>query len=349
MDDRNAQVGWSEAQWNRVREEVHQAWRAVRVAGSILPVYGALPRNTQVVPSERLHSDGTVDERSTAPLLEIALPVRLTRQQVLEEDLSSALLQFRRRATQLGQLEDWYIFNGIRPSVELLKSLGFTDPALGNFADKERSEPLLWRPSKTFMADLAPDGWPVVSGIPETIAGIDVRTEGLRRNNPGALGVVEGAALQAPNNGDGPAGLDHDGLMKAVVTAIQCLEEKGYVKPYVCVLGRRPFTAAHRPLKKSLAMPRDRLEPLIGSQLLHASAMNIPPQPFEGLAARWQFQGVLLSLSGDALDLAISVEATPEFRYVDRDGRLVFAVLERFALRIKDPNAITRLRFALVI
>ena len=119
MDDRNAQVGWTEAQWNRVREEVLEAWQRVRVAGSFLPIYGPLPPSTTVVPSEVLKHDGSVDDRATADLLEIALPVTLSRQQILEEDLSSALLQFRRRATQLGQLEDWYIFNGTYPSIEL--------------------------------------------------------------------------------------------------------------------------------------------------------------------------------------------------------------------------------------
>ena len=118
MDDRNAQVGWTEAQWNRVREEVLEAWQRVRVAGSFLPIYGPLPPSTQVVPSEVLKDDGSVDDEATASLLEIALPVRLSRQQIWEEDLSSALLQFRRRATQLGQLEDWFIFNGTYPSIE---------------------------------------------------------------------------------------------------------------------------------------------------------------------------------------------------------------------------------------
>ena len=118
MDDRNAQVGWSEAQWNRVREEVLQAWQRVRVAGSFLPIYGPLPPSTQVVPSEVLKPDGSVDDRATAALVEIALPVTLSRQQIWEEDLSSALLQFRRRATQLGQLEDWFIFNGTYPSIK---------------------------------------------------------------------------------------------------------------------------------------------------------------------------------------------------------------------------------------
>jgi uncharacterized linocin/CFP29 family protein len=82
MDDANAQVGWTEAQWNRVREEVLQAWQRVRVAGSFLPIYGPLPPSTQVVPSEVIKEDGMVDDRATAALLEIALPVRLSRQQI---------------------------------------------------------------------------------------------------------------------------------------------------------------------------------------------------------------------------------------------------------------------------
>src|SRR4029453_918323 len=122
MDDQNAQVGWTEAQWNRVREEVLRAWQRVRIAGSFLPAYGPLPPSTQVIPSEVFNSDGTVDDDATAALLEISLPVSLTRQEIREEDLSSALLQFRRRASQVGQLEDWYIFNGTYPSG------GFPDP-----------------------------------------------------------------------------------------------------------------------------------------------------------------------------------------------------------------------------
>ena len=74
------QVGWTDAQWNRVREGVMQAWQRVRVAGSFLPVYGPLPASTQVVPSEVLTSEGTVDDQATTSLLEIALPVSLSRQ-----------------------------------------------------------------------------------------------------------------------------------------------------------------------------------------------------------------------------------------------------------------------------
>src|SRR5260370_30039673 len=142
MDDRNDQVGWTEAQWNRGREEVLQAWQRVRVAGSFLPIYGPLPPSTQVVPSEALKPDGTVDDRATAALIEIALPVTLSRQQGWEEDLSSALLQFRRRATQLGQFEDWFIFNGTYPSIEPLPN----DNARAAFAQEEKAGHPGYRP-----------------------------------------------------------------------------------------------------------------------------------------------------------------------------------------------------------
>jgi hypothetical protein len=54
---------------------------------------------------------------------------------------------------------------------------------------------------------------------------------------------------------------------------------------------------------------------------------------------------VLLSLTGDAVDLAVAAEATPEFRSVDSQGHYVFSVFERFALRIKDPRAIVPMQF----
>ena len=40
--------------------------------------------------------------------------------------------------------------------------------------------------------------------------------------------------------------LNNDGLMQAIVDAINSLEENGYVAPYVCVFGRNPFQAAYQ-------------------------------------------------------------------------------------------------------
>jgi uncharacterized linocin/CFP29 family protein len=371
MDDRNAQVGWTEAQWNRVREEVLQAWQRVRVAGSFLPIYGPLPPSTTVVPSEVLKPDGSVDDRATADLLEIALPVTLSRQQILEEDLSSALLQFRRRATQLGQLEDWFIFNGTYPSIEL------SGKAENEFAKKRKTGLPDYRPALPYLDNLTPSEWAPLSGTPRPIAGVDQirQKEGMRQRNPGSLGLIEGprvtrqeehakqaavqtlvAALKALRQTaearrvrDEVSQLNNDGLMQAVVKAINSLEENGYVAPYVCVFGRNPFEAAYKPIKKSTVLPRDRIEPLIGRELLHASSIDVPPQRVDLYAGldkeEWQSRGVLLSMADEPIDLALAAEATPEFRQVDLEGRYVFSVFERFALRIKDAKAVVPLRF----
>jgi uncharacterized linocin/CFP29 family protein len=358
MDERNAQVGWTEAQWNRVCEEVLRAWQRVRVAGSFLPAYGPLPPSTQVVPSEIFNPDGTIDDKATAVVLEIALPVTLTRQQVGEEDLSSALLQFRRRATQVGQLEDWYIFNGTSPSH------GF--PARTTARGKEKAAPTdrieamaelpsrLHLPAFPFLDDLVSRSTSFLTGAPEPIADPHTQTLGLLLRNPGALGLIAGAKEVMDKGGSAMqvnewqivSTLNNDGLMSATVNAIDSLEKHGYVAPYVCVFGLRPFEAAHRPIGDSIAFPRDRLEPLIGRELLHASAIDVPPRSSDPSTAKdWPSRGVLLSLAGDAVDLAIAAEATPEFRQVDMQGRYVFSVFERFTLRIKDSKAIVPLIF----
>jgi uncharacterized linocin/CFP29 family protein len=393
MDDRNAQVGWTEAQWNRVREEIFQAWQRVRVAGSFLPIYGPLPPSTTVVPSEVLKPDGTVDDEATANLVEIALPVTLSRQQIREEDLSSALLQFRRRATELGQLEDWFIFNGTYPSIK------FSANAAAVFAKEKKAGLPDYRPALPYLDHLTPREWATISGTPRPIAGVDqsLQKEGMRHRNPGALGLIEGPrvereekyakqaeqaeraqrqakqalvaaqpqalqeaqqqvqearrqAKKARKVRDEISRLNNDGLMQAIVDAINSLEENGYVAPYVCVFGRNPFQAAYKPIKKSTVLPRDRIEPLVGRELLHASGIDIPPRRFELYdlnlgEGNWPSRGVLLSMADEPIDLALAAEATAEFRQVDLKGRYVFSVFERFALRIKDANAIMPLRF----
>jgi uncharacterized linocin/CFP29 family protein len=406
MDDRNAQVGWTEAQWNRVREEVLQAWQRVRVAGSFLPIYSSLPPSTQVVPSEVLNDDGSVDDRATADLVEIALPVMLSRQQILEEDLSSALLQFRRRATQLGQLEDWFIFNGTYPSIKLRQD------AAAEFAQEKKDGFPHYRPDLPYLDQLTPKEWAPISGTPRPIDEENQRLQkdGMRHRNPGALGLIEGSRVErvekevkrAAQAGEADAAqrraedalrgpllrmqpqklevaqqqaevtrqqaevarrradkaqqqakiwpLNNDGLMDAIVDAINSLEENGYVAPYVCVFGRKPFQEAYKPINNSTVLPRDRIEPLIGRELLHASGIDLLPRKGERYDAKlgagnWDSRGVLLSMADEPIDLALAAEATPEFRQVDLDGKYVFSVFERFALRIKDVNAIVPLKF----
>jgi hypothetical protein len=290
--------------------------------------------------------DGSVDDRATAALVEIALPVELSRQQIWEEDLSSALLQFRRRATQLGQIEDWFIFNGTYPSIQP------NDQNRAEFARQVDDGHPLYRPDLRPLNAPAPGQWTLVSGTPKPIAGgtHDLQLTGMRQRNPGSLGLIEGPRVQRAQQADRPP-LNNNGLMEAIVGAINSLENNGYVAPYVCVFGRNPFEAAFESIPHSTVLPRDRIEPLIGRELLHASGIDILPQspdlyvPTPEAEEEWRSRGVLLSMANDPIDLALAAEATPEFRQVDMQGHYVFSVFERFALRIKDVNAIVALTF----
>ena len=67
------------------------------------------------------------------------------------------------------------------------------------------------------------------------------------------------------------------------------------------------------------------------------------------MSGRW-VPGVLillvLSLAGDPVDLAIALQATPQFLAVNTEGHYEFRVVERFTLRLKDPNAVVPLDFS---
>jgi cell division septum initiation protein DivIVA len=356
------------------------------------------------------------------------------------------LLQFRRRATQLGQLEDWFIFNGTYPSIELSAN------AQTQLEQEAKAAGLpYYRPDLPYLEALGPGEWAPMSGTPTPIASASqsqsLQIEGMLQRNPGTLGLIEGTrvalgekkaleaeqalqhaqqalqhaqqarqdaqqarqralqtqlalqqlqqaqpqavqalrglqaqqqalqaqqqvqqaqqqvqqaqqqvqqaqqrAQQARQARDEVLPRDNDGLMDAIVKAINSLEERGYVGPYVCVFGRRPFEAAHESIRNSTALPRDRIEPLIGRELLHASAIDVPPYKFELYDSRldtedWRSRGVLISMADEPIDLALAAEAAPEFRQVNLEGRYVFSVFERFTLRIKDVKAIVPLRF----
>ncbi|WP_344806398.1 hypothetical protein [Microlunatus ginsengisoli] len=327
------------------------------MAGSFLPVYGPLPPSTLVVPSEVLDSSGTLDDRATASVLEISMTVDLTRQQVIEEDLSSALLEFRRRATQVAQLEDWYIFNGQYPR-------GGPQPApsarLDRYLAQQSAIEREWTVDMPFRPDVAYSNsrWLSLSGVEPPATGVvPVRQKAsLLARNPGALGLLEGAEVVTADDladYDGNlslaprpvGGMSDRELTTTIVNAIATLDRNGYVAPHVCIFGRGPFVAVNTPLNSG-AFPRDRIEPLIGREILHSSAIDIAPVGVgPETAQQWPLRGLLLSLAGGPIDIAMVVEATPEFRQVDARGHYIFAVVERFALRIKDRAAIVTMAF----
>jgi hypothetical protein len=221
-----------------------------------------------------------------------------------------------------------------------------------------------YRPSYPFLIspELSDSG--LIGGVQDAIADAKTQILGLLLRNPGALGLIGGARrrtdppdVNSVFQFNAPTSPANGGLVTGIVNAMSTLEEHGYVAPYACVFARQPFAQAHHQVAGSTAFWRDRIEPLIGRELLHASALDVAPRGFEGVgaaiaaewekrvASSWRKRGVLISVTGDAIDLVVASEATPEFRQIDARGRYVFSVFERFALRIKDRNAIVPLTF----
>ena len=308
MDDRNAQVGWTEAQWNRVREAVLREWQRVRVRGSFLPTYTNLPPSSQVVPSETVQPDGSVNDSDTIRIVELSASISLSRQQVQEDDLSDALLLMRRAATALARAEDFVIFNGQESAKQRAAGSrsGLTAFDYSRFpnVDIDDGEPVSSAPVTSFLGDV----------------------------NPGAGGLFFADA--SPLVFSKPK----SSLVTDIATALLALQDDGYTNPNICVLGQGAFLAAQTPNAGSLVLPADRIEPMLGTKLIRASALD---------ELQMGNRGILLSLAGDAMDLVIPVSATPTFTQVNDRGRYAFRVYERFALRVKDPSAVKAMTFAL--
>lgn len=236
MDSTADDTFLSEEQFSHVRQVVHDEALRSRVAASFLPLFGPLPGDTQVVPSQRVgvQSGGgmpgeaserlTVDDYDTLRLCTVAVNVYLKTQQVADPELSSALIMFRRAANVVARIEDAVVFTG--------QSGEGRGPRSGNV------------------------------GVPEiyTVTG-----------GGDYDGLVDAGAAAGPV--ELPA-TDGNALVGAIVSAIGRLEQTGHLGPFACVLGDGLFNAANTPDPGSLVLPRDRILPFLDGPLLRSSTLE---------------------------------------------------------------------------
>ena len=154
-----------------------------------------------------------------------------------------------------------------------------------------------------------------------------------RRQSPGT-GLVESAeeeiAVQPVQAGSRHYG-EH--LFAAVAKGCAHLQAKGQYGPYALALHDTIYADSFAPLAGTLVTPADRIKPLV-------------TQGFAGTGALPPHTGVLVSVGGNTVDLALASDAAVDFSQVDGDGLSRFRVSERFALRVKERAAIVRLRFS---
>lgn len=245
MERQNAQIGWTDAQWSQVYQAVSEAANRASVAGAFLPCYGPLARSAEVVRREKVHDDDEsyiwVDDVETIKLWTLAVHVQLKNQQLAEENLTGALLAFRRAANLLATQEDFLVFNGL--------------------PRRNRTHERFWQ------------------GLPPQVrvGGRDAQRDGSTGlvEEGGLEPVWEDQRAELASSTEG--GRFGGALVSRIAESIARLETRGHLRPFACVMGNGAFQVAYTPEPGSLVLPSDRIKPLLEGPLLRSGTM----QPYD--------------------------------------------------------------------
>jgi uncharacterized linocin/CFP29 family protein len=151
--------------------------------------------------------------------------------------------------------------------------------------------------------------------------------------NPNLLDAAERQfVVKVPELENNP-GQYGENTFRAVAEAYARLQGAGHYGPYALVLRTEPYADAHAPLPTTLIMPADRIKPLMTAG-------------FFGTGTVPEKRGVMVSIGGNTVDVAIGVAGATAFAQVDDDENYRFRVYSRSTVRIKDPTALILLEFA---
>jgi uncharacterized linocin/CFP29 family protein len=142
-------------------------------------------------------------------------------------------------------------------------------------------------------------------------------------DSPGReLGIFNGGntLIPLPPNPGGQA------LINGVVNGITQLESLGQLPPFACILGSKLFEVACGP-NSNFVMPRDRILPLIEGPLVRTGTT-------------FRTWGAMIALNGSPVELVVASDVNVQYLQTTVEPRYVFRVVERVALRIKEPDAI---------
>jgi uncharacterized linocin/CFP29 family protein len=126
-----------------------------------------------------------------------------------------------------------------------------------------------------------------------------------------------------------------------VAQAYSQLQAVGHYGPYALVLETIPYADTFAPLPATLTLTADRIKPLMTAGFFGTG--TLPPNPPPAPVA--PYFGVMVSLGGNTMDLVSGHEPIAAFQQEDTTGNFRFRVLQRFALRVKDPTAVVILQF----
>ena len=370
---------WSAAQWERVNREVTEAFDKANVVGKFLPKYGPLPDSAEYVKDETLNyaldelvdvgSPGTqlsVSDDTSLKLFNLTVHVVLSREQVSEESLSSALLAFRRGANMLAQAEDRLVFRGhdkanvakaqqvrddakvalaeaqkslddktkdldtARAAKEVEIKVGATDAVLANAVRAEVAAQASVSTAEGVFAKAKDD---------LTIAIEKLRDEEVNQSfgNPSRKGLADKTSQFKQEKVDVTTEEKaSEDLVRAVAAATAQLENDFHPGPFACVLGTALFKAAHRPAGDGLVLPAERIKPMLntnsatvtGRERLLFQCGQLPKST-----------GVVVALAGSDIDLVIATPPRVELLQITARAKYLFRVYEKFIWRVKDPRS----------
>jgi len=326
-----SKIPWSKDVWDRIDQAVATEVMRTRVGARFLPKRPVPPKTTSVPTDSYSFSPLTpgtspiltVDEGATIRLNEYYVEFELTPQQVDQEEgdfkqlgHSTAVTLATKAANTLAQAEDLVIFQGQNAIagatlftgsfVLLLNGNEPTDTGLLNFP----------------IGTNAPGAGPLT--VPPAPAITVVPVPSLASQGLDVKGVIYG-----PNT------------FEAVAQAYSALQAVGQYGPYALILETVPYADTYAPLPATLTLTADRIKPIVTSGFFGTG--TLPPNPPPAPAA--PYYGVLVSLGGNTMDLVVGLEPLVAFMQEDTNGNFRFRVLQRFALRVKDPTGIIILKF----
>jgi uncharacterized linocin/CFP29 family protein len=314
-------IPWSHDVWERIDHAVATEVKRTRIGARFMPLRPVPPKTTSVPTDSYQFSGGVfnVDEGATIRLNEYYVEFELTPQQVDQEegdfkDLghSTAVTLATKSANALALAEDLIIFQGQNA---ITGTVPFTSGLVQTLGGN--------KPADTGLLNFPIGGNGPGQGplTPEPVPSIPVIN--VAQLNPAMGGVIYG-----PNT------------FEAVADGYAQLQDAGQYGPYALVLETIPYADTFAPLPATLTLTADRIKPLVTAGFFGSG--TLPPNQRPPQAP---FYGVLVSLGGNTMDLVVGAPPVTAFLQEDTTGNFRFRVLQRFALRVKDPTAIVILQF----
>jgi uncharacterized linocin/CFP29 family protein len=319
------EITWSEATWKAINDAVLSEMGKVRTAQKVFPS-AHLENDPTQVPDEVINFQNlSIQEGQTKPFVELSATFTLTSTQVKQEPDQKACKTLARMAAKaLALAEDTYFFQSSDDGQRVVPDPDATPPVLGY---------------PPFPAGTRADNWRVGIDLGLLRAANPARQNPLPSNpqdpdpentDPTRIVRLRQVDLAQPPNSN--RALWGNNTFTRVVEAITFLVAKAQAGPYVLILPTKPYADTFvPPSPDSLVTTADRIKPLVEGGFYSSPVLR-------------QYEGLLVALAGDPVNLFVGREAAADF-VVRQGNNFVFRVVERVQYVVRDPRALVFLSF----